>query len=1598
MKTHHGNNPRSAPERTAFAVRTEREDVPLLTSARSARNPWKAQIPPAPRCTRAIWAACILTSVTAWAADPASPDAAAAFRTKFDREPSPGRAVLVSTRVDKGPVIDGEVDKDPVWPACGRTHGAWTQIGRGEVSGRQTAVYSCYDRENLYFGFVCEEPELQGVRMDGTLAQAFEQVGPDDCVEVIVEVGGVQGDGDAYSFRANARSQRSAWGGTSIPSILATYHVPTWTSAGKFGPNRWMVEMAIPFAQLKRLPYQAGLASPSRGDVLGLKLLRYGAQQQDPRNRMVSTWNTDIVLATPYIAGFNGLLYFEDSNSLRDGNFAAAKDSPWERKGAVATPTPLGVSLGQDACVSQSVDVRPNRFYVFTVDAGGGTDLTVDGAKLLLKNGQAGYWTGQTQSKAVVAVSVPGGAAAVAVRKVLMEYQPGEEPAGPSCLTGNYRHADRNIRARVPDAPDGRYRYVNIDYVGQITADNNPAIRVNSWAFDYNARVEDVGGREGWIAFAKGSLTGKAEPVFWQTANPADPACWGRQRQVVDIDLGAEYWVSGVDVLWPAPNVVNFEVWGKVKPEDDWTYLYTGDGPFVEPSHRRQHRRAYEHVRGLDSVVRYLRWRATPSAGDYIYPQMDGIQEFWVWGEPRGDRRGIKPFAAWIPGTATPPAKAQTAVLDPDAILIVPRPRKLDREDGWFVIGARTRIVAQAESESRKVARQIREEVLDRWQLDVPVVEEAAAAGTNLDDAVYVGQPAMGPVAERLRQEEGLEIDTARPQGYGLRASPRRVVVLGRDAEGLYWGVQSLMMAMRWKAGGPGGPSGPGVHAMKVVDWPGTPDRGFLGGKNYAAMLNFPESEIHRIKRICQLCSRFKINAIYLNPKRAGEGWSPGTLTKLCREIREEYHLELRPDFFDHPRWNESWWRWVLDEDVRANPSRNYLSAVERDPDENVGDCGAGLNLCPLDPLTYEMVFARMDDILDAFAHPSRMYLFGMVNNGTAGGARWGTCRRCLRSGKSPEELYVVFLRQIAAHLQERQTIGIIGTQSLSNGPRATKDRRLVALDFREVPGALFHDVPAEGPEAAAMTNLPPARCTNGPRDWPSGGRFDLGAFTETEMLVSIAGGDIQWGNGSVFRDGSILDRAEIMWYAPDRRPSTPPDTTEVGSWVYAWWFRRDLPGWRAGAHPSTVCLDLRPYANHGSQATGTETLQPGRPPEIDLRYVPTGRQTLANVPFEIIDPAANGGKSIVMLGRPPASVLPSLAPTITEKAGPIPVGRKLASLAFLRTRWQSSVEGMHWGEYWLRPTCRVVYDDGSWLVVDSFQHPVEGFVGDNWRETDSASLYSRLGWRGNAPTGDSVGLNVVEWVNPYPEKIVSHLEFVTPDFENVRGGSGKRVNSMCEAMVAITGIEPIEQDVVLWSRRADRVPRLPAQTPPRTNDLCLAIEGRVDTSRAESTGAVDFRFLRGTEAIPCTAKLNGASFSDGVQGLFYRGFTPFGVTLEFGAPLRLARVEVRGPFQSYGGVGPREQRRHKVDVVVECSEDGEHWQRAGELRGLSAEADFLAVDLPAKPVKAVRLTATGAPYHNDYHPAAEHGGMFENPAMCPHFTWRLFAPANPPG
>jgi hypothetical protein len=297
----------------------------------------------------------------------------------------------------------------------------------------------------------------------------------------------------------------------------------------------------------------------------------------------------------------------------------------------------------------------------------------------------------------------------------------------------------------------------------------------------------------------------------------------------------------------------------------------------------------------------------------------------------------------------------------------------------------------------------------------VPVAEGAASEDANLDDVLYVGQPKLGALAERLRKEEKLTLEN-RPQAYALRVSPRGMIVLGNDSHGLYWGVQSLMLAMRWHSSKDPKQNGLGVHCVKIEDWPATLDRSLL----YTEWTCFASavSEVPRLLRNFHLQARFKANAVYSDAEGHRDDIST-TLSavqeaEICRQVRERYHLEVRPMLLDNPVAHHGWQMMVH--------AANNTRLVENNPDEGQAEL-AGLpcvNLCPMNPKTYDLAFSRLDALLENYDWPGKIWLDGLVYASPQAGSRWGICRDCQRSRKTNDDLFAFFAGKISQRLREQ--------------------------------------------------------------------------------------------------------------------------------------------------------------------------------------------------------------------------------------------------------------------------------------------------------------------------------------------------------------------------------------------------------------------------------------------------------------------------------------------------------------------------------------------------------------------------------------------------
>ncbi len=157
-----------------------------------------------------------------------------------------------------------------------------------------------------------------------------------------------------------------------------------------------------------------------------------------------------------------------------------------------------------------------------------------------------------------------------------------------------------------------------------------------------------------------------------------------------------------------------------------------------------------------------------------------------------------------------------------------------------------------------------------------------------------------------------------------------------------------------------------------------------------------------------------------------------------------------------------------------------------------------------------------------------------------------------------------------------------------------------------------------------------------------------------------------------------------------------------------------------------------------------------------DLRSFPVGERIFCNIPFNIIDPARNHGKSIIVLKGKARQYFP-------EKAAGIPVQSKARRLYFLHTvAWDS-------GKF-----CYMIrFSDGSKQQINIRSgHEVGGW----WHPKANKAPDAKLAWKGKNGMGVTVGVFCYAWNNPYPDKTITAIDVISYNMNFV------------PAVIAITG------------------------------------------------------------------------------------------------------------------------------------------------------------------------------------------------------------------
>lgn len=151
-------------------------------------------------------------------------------------------------RVDREPVLDGRLDED-FWREAPVQSG-FAGIRALARPPQETEFRVVYTDEAVFFGITCYEREMDRLKTDAL--ERDDPVWADDSVEVFLK----PGNGYYYQFAVNSAAiqydgrREARTGLTRQEMVEGLFWAGAWEAAAFTGPDRWSVEIRVPFAML----------------------------------------------------------------------------------------------------------------------------------------------------------------------------------------------------------------------------------------------------------------------------------------------------------------------------------------------------------------------------------------------------------------------------------------------------------------------------------------------------------------------------------------------------------------------------------------------------------------------------------------------------------------------------------------------------------------------------------------------------------------------------------------------------------------------------------------------------------------------------------------------------------------------------------------------------------------------------------------------------------------------------------------------------------------------------------------------------------------------------------------------------------------------------------------------------------------------------------------------------------------------------------------------------------------------------------------------------------------------------------------------------
>ncbi|MGO9864775.1 MAG: beta-N-acetylhexosaminidase [Terriglobales bacterium] len=240
------------------------------------------------------------------------------------------------------------------------------------------------------------------------------------------------------------------------------------------------------------------------------------------------------------------------------------------------------------------------------------------------------------------------------------------------------------------------------------------------------------------------------------------------------------------------------------------------------------------------------------------------------------------------------------------ALRILPAPKEVRMAEGKLVIQPSTTILI-SNAEDRTAAEMLQQEILDRSGMKLSI--ELVTAAPKTPGHISLGRladPGLRSYLEAQGVKTGDELgDSALGnQGYVVRVTASGVLVAGRSAQGLFYGVQTLRQLLR-----PEGPEGktlaiPALAIPKLVirDWPSMEWRGVQDDISRG-----PIHTLEYLKSQVRTLAEYKINLLGFNlehvfdfqtqplvaPKEAA--LTPAEIKELS-DYAAKYYITLLPE------------------------------------------------------------------------------------------------------------------------------------------------------------------------------------------------------------------------------------------------------------------------------------------------------------------------------------------------------------------------------------------------------------------------------------------------------------------------------------------------------------------------------------------------------------------------------------------------------------------------------------------------------------------------------------------------------------------------------